>query len=80
MGWNANTQTLTTNSVISDLTANCAGCAGKGFQKPSTTCISSTAGTPVADYPVWLKGIVYLHWDGSQLWENADLVTKPCGK
>jgi hypothetical protein len=31
------------------------------------------------NYPYWLKGIVYLHWNGSSLTENADLVTKPCG-
>ena len=84
MGYNANTNAKTSPSVISDLTANpnCGGvtnqCAGKGYQLPSTTCLTPGTGI-VADYPTWLKGIVYLHWDGSQLWENADLVTKPCG-
>ena len=31
------------------------------------------------NYPYWLKGVVYLHWNGSSLTENADLVNKPCG-
>ena len=55
MGWNAETRALTTPSVISDLTAGCGNCAGRGFQRPSVTCDVN------ADYPVWLKGINYLH-------------------
>jgi hypothetical protein len=77
MGWNANTSVVTTPSVISDLTPTCSQCTGKGYQKPSTTCVTSG---PIATlYPAWLKGIVYLHWNGTSLTENADLVTKPCG-
>jgi hypothetical protein len=72
MGWNANTSTLTTPSIISDLIPTASGTSGKGYQKPSTTCAAN------ADYPTWLKGIVYLHWNGSALSENGDLVTKPC--
>ena len=72
MGWNANTNTLTTPSVISDLVPTASGTSGKGYQKPSTTCAAN------ADYPTWLKGIVYLQWNGSSLTENGDLVTKPC--
>ena len=72
MGWNANTNTLRTPSVISDLVPTASGTAGKGYQKPSTTC------APNADYPAWLKGVVYLQWNGSSLTENADLVSKPC--
>ena len=72
MGWNANTSTLTTPSIISDLVPTANGTSGKGYQKPSTTC------APNADYPTWLKGAVYLHWNGSTLNENSDLVTKPC--
>lgn len=30
-------------------------------------------------YPAWLKGIVYLQWNGTSLTENSGLVTKPCG-
>ena len=71
MGWNANTKTLTTPSVISDLVPTASGTAGKGYQ-PTTTCAAN------ADYPTWLKGIVYLQWNGSNLTENGDLVTKPC--
>jgi hypothetical protein len=77
MGWNASTGALTTPSVISDLTPTCgADCAGAGYQKPSTTCVSS--GNVYTYYPTWLKGIVYLQWNGSSLTENSDLVTKPC--
>jgi hypothetical protein len=72
MGWNANTSTLRTPSIISDLVPTASGTSGKGYQKPSTTCAAN------ADYPTWLKGIVYLHWDGSTLTENGDLITKPC--
>jgi hypothetical protein len=77
MGWNAKTSTLTTPSVISDLTPTCgADCTGAGYQKPSTTCVSS--GNFYTYFPTWLKGIVYLQWNGSSLTENSDLVTKPC--
>ena len=79
MGWNANTSTLRTPSIISDLIATAVGSspyysatAGKGYQLPSTTC------APNADYPTWLKGIVYLQWSGTSLTENSGLVTKPC--
>jgi hypothetical protein len=78
MGYNASTQTLTTPSVISDLVPTASGTAGKGYQLPSSTCLTPGTGI-VADYPTWLKGIVYLHWNGSSLTESADLVTKPCG-
>ena len=73
MGWNANTSTLTTPSVISDLVPTATGTAGKGYQLPSTTCAAN------ADYPAWLKGIVYLHWDGTSITQVHDLVTTPCG-
>ena len=29
-------------------------------------------------YPAWLKGIVYLSWNGSSITENDGLITKPC--
>ena len=61
MGWNANTSTLTTPSIISDLVPTASGTSGKGYQLPSTTCAAN------ADYPTWLKGIVYLQWNGSSL-------------
>ena len=81
MGWDAASQRMTALSILDDLTANATGgcpqCAGKGFQKPSTTCISS--GDIVTDYPTWLKGLVYLHWTGSAVVQNFDLVTLPCG-
>ena len=77
IGWDAATKTLTTPSVISDLTAGCANCTGKGFRRPSVTCVAN------ADYPVWLKGINYLHaLDGfvanSRIQGESGLATKPC--
>jgi hypothetical protein len=72
MGWNANTSTLTTPSIISDLVPTASGTSGKGYQKSSTTCAAN------ADYPIWLKGIVYLQWNGSTLSENSGLITRPC--
>jgi hypothetical protein len=81
MGWSAATGVLTTPSVISDLTATCAQCAGKGYQLPSTTCANS--GSIVAEYPTYLKGIVYLHsnsgWAAGTIVQKPDLVTRPCG-
>jgi|SRR6516164_918406 len=79
MGWNTQTRALTTLSPIGDLQASCGNCAGKGYQKPSTTCVTSG---PYNDlYPTWLKGIVYLHWNSaqSQVQQRFDLVTLPCG-
>jgi hypothetical protein len=48
------------------------GAAGKGYQPP---------GACKADpyYPAWLKGVVYLTWNGSALTENPGLITQPCG-
>jgi hypothetical protein len=43
----------------------------QGYQLPG-------ACTADPDYPTWLKGVVYLHWDGT-LTEVDGLVTKPCG-
>lgn len=73
MGWNASTSTLTTPSVISDLVPSSTHSGGKGYQQPSITCATN------ALYPTWLKDVVYLHWTGSIITENAGLVTKPCG-
>jgi hypothetical protein len=77
MGWNAATGVLTTPSVISDLVPTASGTVGKGYQLPAKNCV--TTGPIAADYPVWLKGIVYLHWNGTSLSENSGLVTRPCG-
>ena len=74
MGYNAKSRVMTTPSFISDLVPAAAAAAGKGAQLPSTTC--STTDT---DYPTWLKGIVYLHWNGTSVTQNFDLVTLPCG-
>jgi hypothetical protein len=81
MGWNANTSTLTSVSILDDLSQT--GATGKGFQLPSITCDGTGGDDLNTDYPYWLKGIVYLHWNGSTsapaFTENSDLVTRPCG-
>ena len=58
--------------AIADLTPTASGTAGLGYQSP---------GPCAADpyYPVWLKGIVYLQWNGTSLSESSGLLTKPCG-
>ncbi len=73
MGYDATTGTLTTPSVISDLTPTASGMTGKGYQRPSMTC------APNADFPTWLKGLVYLHWTGTQVEQLPGLVSVPCG-
>jgi hypothetical protein len=73
MGYNASTATLTAPSIISDLVPTAGGSASDGYQLPSLTCAANS------DYPTWLKGIAYLHWNGTTITENAGLVTKPCG-
>jgi len=79
MGYDATTSTLRTLTPISDLTPTCTNCAGKGYQLPSVTCV--TSGDIYNLYPTWLKGIVYLQWNSvsQTLTEKAGLVTKPCG-
>jgi hypothetical protein len=44
---------------------------GYGYQPPGPC-------KPDPYFPVWLKGVVFLHWNGSTLTENAGLITKPC--
>lgn len=56
--------------VIADFVSSAA--PTKGYQAPG-------ACTPNANYPTYLKGIVFLRWDGAAFTEDAGLVTKPCG-
>lgn len=79
MGYNANTQALTNPSAIYDLQPTASGASAAGYQLPSTQCV--TSGSIYTYYPPWLKGVVYLQWNGTTktITENADLVTKPCG-
>lgn len=44
---------------------------GYGYQPPGPC-------KPDPYFPIWLKGIVFLHWDGFSLTENTGLITKPC--
>jgi hypothetical protein len=48
------------------------GAVGLGYQAPGPCA-------PDPFFPVWLKGVVYLHWNGSKLTEDGGLITKPCG-
>ena len=70
MGWNGSS--ARNPSVIYDLTPTASGTAGKGYQPP---------GPCNADpyFPTWLKGVVYLKWNGTSITENGGLITKPCG-
>jgi hypothetical protein len=72
MGWNNGSQTATALTPIGDLIPTASGTAGKGFQPPGPCAANAL-------YPTWLKGIVYLQWNGTTITENAGLVTKPCG-
>ena len=76
MGWNYASQTAAPLSVIDDLTPTASGVTGKGYQPPSSCA-------PDADYPTWLKGVVYLQAsgfaDGATITESEGLMTKPCG-
>ena len=76
-GFGCSTIGSTGTPIIYDLMPTASGTSGKGYQVPSLTCL--TSGQFYNDYPTWLKGVVYLHWDGTNLWEYNDLVTKPCG-
>jgi hypothetical protein len=44
---------------------------GKGYRPPGP-CKSDPY------FPTWLKGIVFLRWNGSIITENGGLITKPC--
>jgi hypothetical protein len=73
MGWNAYTLTKTPNTPIADLTPNVAY-ASKGYQLPSTTPSAN------ANFPAWLKGIIYLHYAGAgSIVQRHGLVTTPVG-
>jgi hypothetical protein len=56
--------------VAADL-APSGGAVGKGYQPPGPC-------RPDPYFPVWLKGVIFLHWNGSKLTEDAGLITKPC--
>jgi hypothetical protein len=72
MGWNYSNHTATNPSVIYDLTAEASGAIGKGYFPPG-----ACAADPY--YPAWLKGVVYLQWNGTNFYEVNGLVNKPCG-
>jgi hypothetical protein len=65
------TACMTAAGVVGDLTPS-GGAAGLGYQPPGPC-------TADAYFPTWLKGIVYLSWNGASLSENSGLITKPCG-
>jgi hypothetical protein len=57
--------------AIADLKPTASGMTGKGYQPPSACAADQY-------FPTWLKGVVYLSWNGSTLSENGGLITKPC--
>ena len=69
--------------------ANTTDCMNRGYRIAANLTPSGAAvglgyqapGPCAADpyFPDWLKGVVYLHWNGSRLTENSGLITKPCG-
>ena len=69
-GYKNTTSCMIGAGVVADLTPG-GGAAGKGYQPPG-------ACAPDAYFPSWLKGVVYLSWNGSALTENSGLITKPC--
>ena len=73
MGYDAYRQTIVSNTPIYDLRPSASGASAKGYQVPSTNCSAN------ADFPTWLKGVVYLHWTGSTVVQRHGLVTTPCG-
>jgi hypothetical protein len=73
---NCSNQTNTTTcmiaeGVVNDLTPS-GGAVGLGYQPPGPC-------TADAYFPTWLKGVVYLSWNGTSLSENSGLITRPCG-
>ena len=60
-------------TVIADLVPSAGAASGKGYRTPGP-CAAN------ADYPAWLKGVVYLHWTGTAITQNKGLVYgQPCG-
>src|SRR5574337_376104 len=57
-------------NVAANLTPS-GGAAGEGYQPPG-------ACAPDPYFPVWLKGVIYLQWNGGSLTQNTGLITKPC--
>jgi hypothetical protein len=72
MGGNYAAQTKRALTVIGDLNATAGGTSGKGYQLPAATCQAD------ADYPTWLKGIMYLQYNGTTIQENPAALN-PCG-
>jgi len=69
---------------------NTTDCMNKGYNVAANVTPRAGSGSvagyrapgacaPDSYYPTWLKGVVYLHWNGSSITQNAGLITKPCG-
>jgi hypothetical protein len=57
--------------VAADLTSEETTTGFRGYPEPG-----ACANDPF--FPVWLKGVVFLLWNGTTLTENVGLITKPC--
>jgi hypothetical protein len=56
--------------VAADLTPT-GDAVGIGYHAPGPC-------KPDPYFPLWLKGVVYLHWNGAGVTEDSGLITKPC--
>ena len=85
----ANPSALPTSAPNCDNYANTTDCMNGRYRVAASLGASGAAGrygyqppgpcAPDPQFPIWLKGVVYLHWNGSRLTENSGLITKPCG-
>jgi hypothetical protein len=66
---------------------NTTACMNQGYQVAANLRPSAALGIgyqppgpcrPDPYFPVWLKGVVFLQWKGSNLTENPGLISKPC--
>jgi hypothetical protein len=78
-------QLLPTAAPNCDNYTNTTACMNEGYKiatllKPDKGYGYRPPGPCATDgyFPVWLKGVVFLLWNGTALTENQGLITKPC--
>ena len=78
---------LPTTAPICDSYTNTTACMNERYKVAANLKPRVTAGygyeppgpcKPDPYFPTWLKGVVFLQWNGSTLTENSGLITKPC--
>ena len=80
MGWDYLTQTAANPSLVYGMMPTARAAIGKGYRPPGLRCIPATAGADYSDFPDWLQGIVYLHWNGTVVQQKVGLSNVPCGR